>query len=82
MNKLFGRTFIKVFCKIKENIFIITMEKNRGYAAGNNAGIKKALDTGCEYIVISNPDVIFYNKAIDRLIAMLESRKESRSCRT
>jgi len=34
----------------------IHLPKNTGFAGGNNAGIKKALDDGCEYIILLNPD--------------------------
>jgi GT2 family glycosyltransferase len=35
---------------------LITLEKNIGFAGGNNQGIQKALDQGCEYILLLNND--------------------------
>ena len=34
---------------------------NGGYAKGNNLGIKRAIELGAEYILISNNDIIFIN---------------------
>ena len=40
-------------------IEVIKNEFNGGYAAGNNVGVKKALEDNCDYIIISNNDIIF-----------------------
>ena len=32
----------------------IRSEENRGYSAGNNLGIRRALDDGCSAVLISN----------------------------
>jgi len=42
-----------------EEVCYIQAENNRGYAAGNNIGIKKALADGCQYLVITNNDIVF-----------------------
>lgn len=51
----------------ENNIEILQSDKNGGYSYGNNIGIKKAIQDGCNYILISNPDVIFYDNTIDIL---------------
>lgn len=48
-------------------------DKNRGYSAGNNIGIKKALLDGCDSILIANNDVRFDKKSIDRMYKCLIS---------
>lgn len=40
-------------------IQLVKTEKNGGYGAGNNYGVKIAKDSGCEIAVIANPDVVF-----------------------
>lgn len=54
-------------------ITILDMDENRGYAAGNNQGITAALNFGCDSIVIANPDVIFYEGAIEKMVSKLNS---------
>ncbi|MCL4364412.1 polysaccharide biosynthesis C-terminal domain-containing protein [Patescibacteria group bacterium] len=39
--------------------FIDNTKNNRGYAAGVNEGIRKAIDDGCDLFVIANPDISF-----------------------
>ncbi|MDE7313094.1 MAG: glycosyltransferase family 2 protein [Eubacterium sp.] len=45
----------------------IRNKENRGYNTGNNAGIAKALEIGCDYILISNSDVRYFPGSIQRL---------------
>jgi GT2 family glycosyltransferase len=41
-----------------KNVRVITTSKNRGYAAGNNIGIKHLIKNhGCSYIAIANNDI-------------------------
>ena len=48
----------------KQILTLICTGKNLGYAAGNNVGIKEALQDGCEWLVISNNDIVFCENAI------------------
>lgn len=48
---------------------------NKGYSAGNNVGIKRALDDKCDYILISNNDVIFKENSIEELSDYLDEHK-------
>jgi hypothetical protein len=41
-----------------KNVELIENKKNMGFAAGNNAGIKYALDEGAKYIVLLNNDTL------------------------
>lgn len=43
--------------KIK-NIKLITLDENKGYAAGNNAGLKYFYELDYDNYIISNPDII------------------------
>lgn len=47
---------------------IIENNENYGVAKGNNIGIKKALEDGCEIILLSNNDVAIDDDAIQKLL--------------
>lgn len=55
---------------------IIFHDKNKGYSAGNNVGIRRALEDGCDYFLITNSDVIFIDNSIQEMKAFLESHKD------
>jgi hypothetical protein len=44
---------------------------NLGYAAGNNAGIRRALDRGFDAVLVLNPDTILLPGAVDALLGAL-----------
>lgn len=58
-------------------IHYIKNQKNTGYSAGNNVGLRYLIEQcGCEYVWIANPDVIFENQTIEVMRdAMLEDDK-------
>jgi len=41
-----------------DNIRIIENSYNLGFSGGNNVGIKKALEEGCNWVLILNPDTV------------------------
>lgn len=47
---------LKTFCEDNHIVFVEN-KKNQGFSAGNNIGLKKAAEYGCEYALIINPDV-------------------------
>lgn len=51
--------------------------KNLGYAGGNNAAIRQALEWGAEYILLVNPDVRVSRDFLPPLIRALEASKSS-----
>lgn len=55
--------------KIKQDkVILIQAEKNGGYGAGNNLGIKYALnERKCKYVLLSNPDVLFSNTLVIKM---------------
>ena len=64
--------------KIKnDKISVIKTDKNKGYAYGNNYGIKY-LDkhSRVDYIIISNPDIILEEKVIIRLKKDLDNNED------
>ena len=59
--------------KLKEyenkKIILLQAEKNLGYAAGNNLGLKYLeKNTSCEIAIISNPDVLIEEGVLKELI--------------
>lgn len=50
------RNQLESFCQQTDCTFI-QADSNRGYNAGNNIGMRHAAKTGCDYILISNPDM-------------------------
>ena len=49
-------------------------ESNNGFSAGNNVGIRYALDNGADWVLIINPDVEIRNcKYIEKVIAIKNS---------
>ena len=59
-----------------EKVSLIRLDKNGGYSYGNNVGIKKAVEDGCEYILISNPDIVYYKNSIDHMYQTLINDSE------
>ena len=52
----------------KDKINFLRNTENKGYSAGNNLGIKQALDDQCDYILVSNNDIFFKKNVIDELV--------------
>jgi hypothetical protein len=59
-----------------DNIQLIVASSNRGYSAGNNIGIKQAMLDGCDYILISNSDILFVDNSILIMRDYLASNNE------
>ena len=60
--------------KFKDVDFIQT-GKNLGYSGGNNVGIKKALESGADYVFILNPDTTIDKNCIENLLDGMERNK-------
>ena len=57
------------------DIVAIEAGNNAGYSAGNNIGLKAAVEQGCEYVMVANPDVIFANDVARELSSSMENDK-------
>jgi GT2 family glycosyltransferase len=55
-----------------EDVIFLQTGENKGYAGGNNFGIKKALGLGVDYILILNPDTVIETNAIEKLVEAAE----------
>lgn len=64
---------------LSKNVFfetvIIENDDNYGVAKGNNIGIEKALADGCDCVLLSNNDVVYYEDTISCLIDSMEHNK-------
>jgi GT2 family glycosyltransferase len=47
---------------------LVRLPDNLGYAGGNNAGIRQALESGAEYVLLVNNDAFLARDAIDKLV--------------
>ena len=55
---------------------LLQSDRNCGYSAGNNIGIKKALEDGCDAILISNTDVRYEPGSISGLKSYLDAHPD------
>ncbi len=61
-----------------EKIDVIKTKKNRGYASGNNEGVRFLADNyDPEFIVISNPDVFFTEQALAAMTELLQATPDA-----
>jgi hypothetical protein len=56
-----------------EEVVMINNVENRGYSAGNNIGIHKAIDDNCDYIMICNSDIIFIDNSLELMVKYIEN---------
>ena len=56
---------------------IIKNEANLGYSAGNNVGIKQAINEGIKYCIITNNDVQFKGNTIENLYNCIKEKKDA-----
>lgn len=61
--------------KHRETVSFLQAAENRGYAAGNNIGIRQALDDNCEFILLTNNDIVFTSESISNMLVAFKSRK-------
>ena len=59
--------------RIHPDIDLVVNTDNLGFAAGNNAGLRRALDLGAEYVLVLNNDTIADASAIRTLVGALEA---------
>jgi GT2 family glycosyltransferase len=55
-----------------DNVVFIQTGANLGYTGGNNVGIKRALEDGCEWVFLLNPDAVVEKETIETLVERAE----------
>lgn len=58
------------------NIEIIYNKENKGYAAGNNIGLKKAIDDRCTHFLICNSDIAIVDKSVSQMCCYMNENPE------
>lgn len=48
-----------IYNQFKNRVVFLDSKKNLGYAKGNNIGLKKLVELGCDICIVANPDVLF-----------------------
>lgn len=61
--------------KVDFECVYIENDQNFGVAKGNNIGIKAALKDGCNYILLSNNDIVLNSNTIENLLSGIVSYK-------
>lgn len=59
--------------KDSQGVVLLKSEANDGFSAGNNIGIKRAIEDGCSSICLINADIVLLNDAITILEDKLNS---------
>ena len=61
----------------KKQIEVIYSTENRGYSAGNNIGLRRAVELGCEYVLVVNPDMELVDPHyIEKLVAVMQADED------
>lgn len=61
--------------RVSFKTIVLTQSENVGVAKGNNIGIQKALELGCEYVLLSNNDISLEADCIENLLSGLLREK-------
>jgi len=54
-----------------DDVVILETDENGGFSKGNNIGARRAVDDGCQYLLIVNSDVVFLENAIKNMYEAL-----------
>lgn len=60
----------------EKKIKIIELNENIGFSGANNIGIKEALESMCEYVLLLNNDTIIDSKMIENMVEQSHLQKE------
>jgi GT2 family glycosyltransferase len=55
------------------SVDVVRLPQNRGFTGGSNAGLRRALDRGAEYVFFLNNDTVVAPNAVTDLVAALEA---------
>lgn len=62
------------------DIMLIESDENRGFAGGNNLGIKQALNEGTDYVWLLNNDTVVDKDALSHLVQRMEEDTDIGIC--
>lgn len=74
-NKSSNNSYDELYNRYKneDSVVVLQTQENGGYARGNNFGARKAIADGCDSILISNNDMIYYENSIERIYYTLKN---------
>ena len=71
------KSFEKLYSLQNDKVIVVQTERNGGYGAGNNYGIRYLYTQfESEFILLCNPDVIFTNDTCEKLEVFLRNNQE------
>ncbi|RUS45284.1 glycosyltransferase family 2 protein [Cohnella sp. AR92] len=59
----------------EQNLELMSLKDNLGFAGGNNIGIRKAISDGAQYIWLLNNDTVVDEESLGHLVLMLENNE-------
>lgn len=68
---------VKVIKKKYPKVEVIETGENLGFAAGNNVGIKKAIDAGADFVLTLNNDTIVDKNLLVHLVEAADNNKDA-----
>jgi GT2 family glycosyltransferase len=79
VNPLSTKLIFELFQKynLEDNSVYLPSEDNYGVAKGNNIGIKEALKSNCDYIILTNNDVKFDNSNLFSSLVEISIKKNT-----
>lgn len=75
-NKSSNNSYEELYNRYKneKSVIVLETQENGGYARGNNFGIRRAISDGCDAILISNNDMIYYKNSIEIMYSTLRRK--------
>ena len=55
-----------------DKLILLPLAENIGFSSANNVGIRRALDTGCDYVMLLNNDTVVTHDFLDSLLEVFE----------
>ncbi len=74
------QTSIPELQKVFPDSVIFPFEGNLGFARANNLLAEKAMNDGCEYLFILNPDMELTDNTIESLVNLLDNDEDTAAC--
>jgi GT2 family glycosyltransferase len=56
---------------------VIALSENRGFAAGCNVGLRRALDAGVDYVLLANNDTVVAPDMVAQLVTVAERERDA-----
>lgn len=66
---------LEKYCKLK-NYQLIVSKVNLGFSGGNNLGINQALNDGCDWILLSNSDIVYKSEILNNFDTIFKNNPD------